>query len=298
VKIADFGIAKLAGEPEAALNLTRSSMHLGTPAYMALEQVEKPGDVDHRADIYSLGVVLYEMLTGELPLGRFAAPSEKSSVDARIDEIVFRTLEKDRERRYQSAEEVKTKVEGLGHTPPPPPPPPPPPTPAVGAGEPGPGIGARAGLGGVAGSSMDDPLSQKALAGAVATGLSLCALAMLVPTWTMPVMRVSYGPTDPPPASAPAFLMTLVISAGLALGLPALLSGTLFRAAASWTRGGACAGAPSRRDWWAIGLGGVALAVAGVQAGPRLRRDRGSVAVMPASVVGDFRSMGGRRGWR
>lgn len=140
---------------------------------------------------------------------------------------------------------------------------------------------------------MDDPLSQKALAGAVATGLSLCALAMLVPTWTMPVMRVSYGPTDPPPASAPAFLMTLVISAGLALGLPALLSGTLFRAAASWTRGGACAGAPSRRDWWAIGLGVVALAVAGVQAGPRLRRDRGSVAVMPASVVGDFTVDGG-----
>ena len=119
VKIADFGIAKLAGETELPSMLTRSGMHLGTPAYMAPEQMENPGEVDHRADIYSLGVVLYEMLTGELPLGRFAAPSEKSAVDERIDEIVFRTLEKERDRRYQSAEEVKTQVEGLGGNPPP-----------------------------------------------------------------------------------------------------------------------------------------------------------------------------------
>ncbi|MFN0125284.1 MAG: serine/threonine-protein kinase [Verrucomicrobiales bacterium] len=119
VKIADFGIAKLAGEAELPSMLTRSGMHLGTPAYMAPEQMENPGDVDHRADIYSLGVVLYEMLTGELPLGRFAAPSEKSAVDQRIDEIVFRTLEKERERRYQSADEMRTKVEGLGGSPPP-----------------------------------------------------------------------------------------------------------------------------------------------------------------------------------
>src|SRR6185312_13738358 len=70
VKIADFGIAKLVGEvpPEA---LTGSGAALGTPHYMAPEQIEKPAAVDHRADIYSLGVVFYEMLTGELPLGRF-----------------------------------------------------------------------------------------------------------------------------------------------------------------------------------------------------------------------------------
>lgn len=114
VKIADFGIAKLAGEAELPSTLTRSGMHLGTPAYMAPEQMVNPGEVDHRADIYSLGFVLYEMLTGELPLGRFAAPSEKSAVDGRIDEIVFRTLEKERERRFQSADEMKTRVEGLG----------------------------------------------------------------------------------------------------------------------------------------------------------------------------------------
>jgi len=218
VKIADFGIAKLAGEPEAAMSLTRSGMHLGTPAYMAPEQVEKPADVDHRADIYSLGVVLYEMLTGELPLGRFAAPSEKSSVDARIDEIVFRTLEKERERRYQSAEEVKTKVEGLGGPPPPP---------AVATAS-----GAAGGHSAAGRSSVNDPLSRKAVVGAVATGLSLCVLAVLVPTWTMPVMRVSHGPMDAPPPTAPTVLLTLVLVLVLAGFAISTLSGLLLGASA------------------------------------------------------------------
>jgi hypothetical protein len=78
---------------------------------MAPEQIERPQDVDHRADIYSLGVVFYEMLTGELPLGRFPAPSETKGVDPRFDNVVFRTLEKQRERRYQTAGEMKTQVE-------------------------------------------------------------------------------------------------------------------------------------------------------------------------------------------
>ena len=108
VKIVDFGIARLVGDPRRDFTLTRTGAALGSAAYMAPEQHEKPHDVDHRADIYSLGVVIYEMLTGELPLGRFPAPSAKSAVDARIDEIVFRTLEKEREMRQQSATEVKT----------------------------------------------------------------------------------------------------------------------------------------------------------------------------------------------
>ena len=110
VKIVDFGIARLVGDPRRDFTLTVTGAALGSAAYMAPEQHEKPHDVDHRADIYSLGVVIYEMLTGELPLGRFKAPSTKAAVDARIDEIVFRTLEKERELRQQSADEVKTDV--------------------------------------------------------------------------------------------------------------------------------------------------------------------------------------------
>ena len=116
VKIADFGIAKMVGGPESVLDdatLTRTGARLGTPHYMAPEQVEKPEQVDHRADIYSLGVVFYELLTGELPLGRFQVPSAKATLDARVDEIVLRALAKERELRQQSADQVKTEVEGL-----------------------------------------------------------------------------------------------------------------------------------------------------------------------------------------
>ncbi len=108
VKIADFGIARILGDPDRNFTLTRTGGLLGSAAYMAPEQYEKPHSVDHRADIYSLGVVIYEMLTGELPLGRFPLPSQRATVNARIDEIVMRTLEKERELRQQSANEVKT----------------------------------------------------------------------------------------------------------------------------------------------------------------------------------------------
>ena len=119
VKIADFGIAKILDEKgDGGMLLTHSGARLGTAPYMAPEQIEKPGSVDHRADIYSLGVVFYEMLTGELPLGRFAAPSEKSDVNGNMDEVVFRALAKDRAMRQQSAGEFKTQIEGIASMPP------------------------------------------------------------------------------------------------------------------------------------------------------------------------------------
>ena len=111
VKIADFGIARIACDDHGDFTLTKTGSVLGSAAYIAPEQIERPHDVDHRADLYSLGVVLYEMLTGELPLGRFPAPSEKSASDPRLDEVVFRTLEKEREKRYQTADALRAGVE-------------------------------------------------------------------------------------------------------------------------------------------------------------------------------------------
>lgn len=117
VKIADFGLAKLLGRVPHGRWLTASQTIMGTPNYMAPERIERPQEVDHRADIYSLGVVLYEMLTGELPIGRFAPPSQKVQVDVRLDEVVLRALEKERERRYQQASQVKTDVETIASAP-------------------------------------------------------------------------------------------------------------------------------------------------------------------------------------
>ena len=109
-KIVDFGLALLT-RPAAGTRLTRQARVLGTPHYMAPEQIERPSEVDHRADIYALGVVFYEMLTGELPIGRFPPPSQKVEVDVRLDEVVLRTLEKEPRRRYQQARELSRDVE-------------------------------------------------------------------------------------------------------------------------------------------------------------------------------------------
>src|SRR5262245_50806785 len=116
VKITDFGIAKMIGPDAETVALTRSVDVIGTPHYMAPEQIERPLDVDHRADIYSLGVVFYELLTGELPLGRFAAPSQRVQVDVRLDDVVLRALEKEPARRYQQVSEVKTRVDSIANS--------------------------------------------------------------------------------------------------------------------------------------------------------------------------------------
>ncbi len=130
VKVADFGLAKIVGadplaapmgeggaqgpvEGTASLTLTGAGKIMGTPAYMAPEQAEHPADVDNRVDIYALGVVFYQMLTGELPGKSIKPPSKKVQLDVRLDEVVLRALEVEPARRYQQASQVKTCVETI-----------------------------------------------------------------------------------------------------------------------------------------------------------------------------------------
>ncbi|MBM3879277.1 MAG: serine/threonine protein kinase [Verrucomicrobia bacterium] len=139
VKIADFGLAKILAPQTSEARLTVAGQVMGTPHYMAPEQVERPTEVDHRADIYSLGVVFYEMLTGELPLGKFPPPSRKVQVDVRLDDVVLHALEKEPDRRYQQASEVKSDVQGIATSSAPAATPPPTPTTATGPAPPHPG---------------------------------------------------------------------------------------------------------------------------------------------------------------
>jgi tRNA A-37 threonylcarbamoyl transferase component Bud32 len=118
-KIADFGLAKIVKGEAASPALTRTDHVMGTPDYMAPEQ-RGGRQVDHRADIFSMGVILYEMLTGNLPLGRFDPPSKKVTVDVRLDDVVLRALESEPERRYQRASVMGGEVQQIGSSEPPP----------------------------------------------------------------------------------------------------------------------------------------------------------------------------------
>ncbi|MEW4527397.1 protein kinase [Maioricimonas sp. JC845] len=115
VKIADFGLARLIASSPENFTLTATHQVMGTPRYMAPEQMAGSHHVDHRADLYALGVVMYEMLTGELPIGRFEPPSRKVPVDTRLDEVVHRALASDPQQRYQQASQIRSDVERLVH---------------------------------------------------------------------------------------------------------------------------------------------------------------------------------------
>ena len=113
VRVGDFGLARVLGPGAEALALTLSSERMGTPYYMAPEQRESFCDADHRADIYALGVVFYEMLTGELPIGSFDPPSRKSGVSGQFDDLVMRALKSDPALRFQHADEFRAALEKL-----------------------------------------------------------------------------------------------------------------------------------------------------------------------------------------
>jgi serine/threonine protein kinase len=113
LKIADFGLARLNGAGASNEWKTLDGRQMGTLGYMAPEQFKNPLAVDHRADIYAVGVVLYEMLTGEPPRGRFSAPSQKAKVPSSLDKVLFRALEEDVSLRYQDIREFKQAVEAV-----------------------------------------------------------------------------------------------------------------------------------------------------------------------------------------
>lgn len=114
VKIADFGIAKIVDESIKTPTLTATRQVLGSLHYLAPEHMEAPDQVDHRVDLYALGVVLYELLTGKLPLGRFEAASSMSSqATPAIDDIIHKAMSRKPSERYQSAAELAEAVDNV-----------------------------------------------------------------------------------------------------------------------------------------------------------------------------------------
>lgn len=110
VKITDFGLAKdVARSPSVA---TDTHMVMGTPEYAAPEQFNAHREVDHRADIYALGVMMYQMLTGALPRGAWHPPSTmRPGLEPRLDAVVIRALMPDRRHRFQSVGDMHRAIE-------------------------------------------------------------------------------------------------------------------------------------------------------------------------------------------
>jgi serine/threonine-protein kinase len=122
VKVLDFGLAKLTQVEEKVNHKTRAGSVMGTPYYMSPEQGEGKLQIDNRADIYSLGIILFEMLTGKVPFGgegygeiivkhiTHQAPSARKinpAVSAAVEMILFRALAKERSARFQSMQEFR-----------------------------------------------------------------------------------------------------------------------------------------------------------------------------------------------
>jgi Leucine-rich repeat (LRR) protein len=117
VKVADFGLAKASDFGNTAL--TKEDVTMGTPDYLAPEGAIMGIQLDGRADLYALGVMLYHMLTGQLPRGVFDMPSvlSRGEIDSRFDAVITRAMEQDREKRYQTAAELRVGLDVIINTP-------------------------------------------------------------------------------------------------------------------------------------------------------------------------------------
>lgn len=117
VKVADFGLARSDGPTEGGM--TQTNMTVGTPDYVAPEALIHGIKVDGRADLYAVGVMLYAMLTGQVPRGMFELPSvvTNGETDERFDAIVAKAMEPAREKRYQTAAEIRQDLDVILTTP-------------------------------------------------------------------------------------------------------------------------------------------------------------------------------------
>lgn len=107
VKLMDFGISKLMTSPQ----MTQASMVMGTPFYMSPEQLRNSAGVDARADVYSVGVMLYEVLTGNVPVGMAKPVSEiRPDLPPDLDPIVRKCIEQEPENRFQNASELREAI--------------------------------------------------------------------------------------------------------------------------------------------------------------------------------------------
>ena len=116
VKVSDFGLARIIHGETSAQSQLHSPLPLSPSEYRAPEQRESGRSVDQRADIFSVGVIFYELLTGVLPLGRFPEPSKKVKLDTRLDDVILKSLEMEPDRRYQRAQQFLTDVETIAST--------------------------------------------------------------------------------------------------------------------------------------------------------------------------------------
>lgn len=117
IKVANFGLSRVQGQgPEFSESMS-TGISASTHQYSSPEMRDPATSIDYRTDIFSLGIVLYEMLTGRVPKEGDALPSEIAGVDPRFDRIITGAIELDREKRFQTALDIKARLHAIQHEP-------------------------------------------------------------------------------------------------------------------------------------------------------------------------------------